>query len=65
MDSYLAVLDAQRSLYNAQQLLIAARLEQLVSEVNLYKALGGGWTDQTQTGAAPAGQPGTAAMPAS
>ncbi|WP_432260249.1 AdeC/AdeK/OprM family multidrug efflux complex outer membrane factor [Cupriavidus sp. TMH.W2] len=47
VDSYLAVLDAQRSLYSAQQLLIQARLERLTSEVNLYKALGGGWHDQT------------------
>lgn len=37
--------DAQLSLYNAQQLLIEARLEQLTSEVNLYNALGGGWHD--------------------
>ncbi|UIF87579.1 AdeC/AdeK/OprM family multidrug efflux complex outer membrane factor [Cupriavidus sp. UYPR2.512] len=60
VDSYLAVLDAQRSLYNAQQLLIQARLEQLTSEVNLYKALGGGWhgptgkrADTSTAGAAP------------
>lgn len=33
--------------YNAQQLLIEAWLEHLTSEVNLYKALGGGWHDST------------------
>ncbi|AGW90433.1 AdeC/AdeK/OprM family multidrug efflux complex outer membrane factor [Cupriavidus necator] len=61
VDSYLAVLDAQRSLYNAQQLLIEARLEQLTSEVNLYKALGGGWHDQTgKAGDAPAAGAGPA-----
>ncbi|CAG2132929.1 AdeC/AdeK/OprM family multidrug efflux complex outer membrane factor [Cupriavidus numazuensis] len=57
VDSYLAVLDAQRSLYNAQQLLIVARQEQLTSEVNLYKALGGGWHDQTGTAADTGSQP--------
>ncbi|TPQ37478.1 efflux transporter outer membrane subunit, partial [Cupriavidus pinatubonensis] len=57
VDSYLAVLDAQRSLYNAQQLLIVARQEQLTSEVNLYKALGGGWHDQTGPAADTGGQP--------
>jgi outer membrane protein, multidrug efflux system len=44
IDSYLSVLDAQRSLYVAQQGLISLRLEQLVNQVNLYKALGG-WTE--------------------
>ena len=47
VDSYLTLLDAQRQLYNAQQTLITDRLNQLTSEVNLYKALGGGWTDVT------------------
>lgn len=43
VDNYLTVLDAQRSLFSAQQQLITDRLNQLTSEVNLYKALGGGW----------------------
>ncbi len=55
MDCYPAGLSAQRSLYIAQQLLIGARQEQLTSEVNLYKALGGGWHDQTRRGADAAG----------
>lgn len=42
VDSYLNVLDAQRSLYAARQQLIATRLEQLANLVTLYKALGGG-----------------------
>ncbi len=42
IDSYLAVLDSQRVLYAAQQNLIGVRLTQLASQVNLYKALGGG-----------------------
>ncbi|MDH0303542.1 MULTISPECIES: AdeC/AdeK/OprM family multidrug efflux complex outer membrane factor [unclassified Pseudomonas] len=48
IDSNLTFLDAQRNLFSAQQALISDRLSQLVSEVNLYKALGGGWYEQTQ-----------------
>jgi outer membrane protein, multidrug efflux system len=42
IDSYLTVLDAQRSLYGAQQGLITVRLSRLVNLVTLYKVLGGG-----------------------
>jgi multidrug efflux system outer membrane protein len=42
VDSYLAVLDSQRSLYGAQQGLIATRLTRLLNLVTLYKVLGGG-----------------------
>jgi outer membrane protein, multidrug efflux system len=42
IDSYLSVLDAQRSLYGAQQGLIAVRLSRLINLVTLYKVLGGG-----------------------
>jgi multidrug efflux system outer membrane protein len=42
IDSYLGVLDAQRSLYSAQQGLIVLRLARLVNQVTLYMALGGG-----------------------
>jgi multidrug efflux system outer membrane protein len=34
-------------LFSAQQSLITDRLAQLTSEVNLYKALGGGWVENT------------------
>lgn len=54
VDSYLTLLDAQRQLFSARQQLIGDRLNQLVSEVNLYKALGGGWNEQTQMATAPA-----------
>jgi multidrug efflux system outer membrane protein len=37
-------------LFSAQQSLITDRLSQLSAEVNLYRALGGGWYEQTQTG---------------
>jgi len=43
VDSYLDVLDAQRSWYGAQQTLIGMRLSRLTNGVTLYKALGGGW----------------------
>ncbi|HEY3307292.1 MAG TPA: AdeC/AdeK/OprM family multidrug efflux complex outer membrane factor [Desulfuromonadaceae bacterium] len=42
VDSYLTVLDSQRSLYGAQQNLIAARLARLANQITLYKVLGGG-----------------------
>ncbi|MGA2782494.1 MAG: efflux transporter outer membrane subunit [Smithella sp.] len=42
IDSYLSVLDAQRSLYGAQQGIINLRLARLVNRVMLYMALGGG-----------------------
>jgi multidrug efflux system outer membrane protein len=42
IDNYLAVLDAQRSLFAAQQGLVALRLAQVASQVRLYAALGGG-----------------------
>jgi outer membrane protein, multidrug efflux system len=45
IDSYLSVLDAQRSLYGAQQGLITIRLSRLTNLVTLYKMLGGGAGD--------------------
>jgi multidrug efflux system outer membrane protein len=42
VDNYLNVLDSQRSLYSAQQSLIAVRLSRLNNLVTLYKVLGGG-----------------------
>lgn len=41
--SYLEALDAQRSLYSAQQDLITLRLTEQSNRVTLYKVLGGGW----------------------
>ena len=43
--SYLDLLDAQRSLFTAQQAVVQTRLAQLQSQVTLYKTLGGGWTE--------------------
>lgn len=42
LDSYLSVLDAQRSLYSAQQGLTAMQLSRLSNRVTLYRVLGGG-----------------------
>ena len=42
IDSYLGVLDAQRSLYGAQQGLVSLQLVRLVNQVRLYAVLGGG-----------------------
>ncbi|KKA05471.1 transporter [Pseudomonas ogarae] len=41
--SYLEALDAQRSLYSAQQDLITLRLTEQSNRVTLYKVMGGGW----------------------
>ena len=41
--SYLDVLDAQRGYFDAQIGLNNAVRDELLSVVNLYKALGGGW----------------------
>ena len=45
MDSYLSVLDAQRSLYTAQRGLVLLRLAKTANTVRLYSVLGGGWSD--------------------
>ncbi|MGO9144765.1 MAG: efflux transporter outer membrane subunit [Desulfomonilia bacterium] len=42
IDNYLGVLDAQRSLYEAQQGLVLLRLVKLNNQVRLYSVLGGG-----------------------
>ncbi|MGQ0752552.1 MAG: TolC family protein [Betaproteobacteria bacterium] len=43
-DDLLAVLEAQRTLFQAQDQLASIRLDRLAGAVALYKALGGGWT---------------------
>lgn len=46
-DSYLVLLDAQRTLYGAQQSLIATDLAEQANRVSLYKVLGGGWRESS------------------
>jgi multidrug efflux system outer membrane protein len=41
--AYLEVLDAQRSLFDAELSEASTVRDQLVSLIQLYKALGGGW----------------------
>jgi multidrug efflux system outer membrane protein len=59
---YFDALDTQRSLFAAQQTLVAVRLARLTNLVTLYKALGGGWTETSQQapvagGVAPSARP--------
>ncbi|QNP49449.1 efflux transporter outer membrane subunit [Diaphorobacter aerolatus] len=44
-DNYLTVLDAQRSLYTAQQTQITLQLAEQVNRITIYKVLGGQWGD--------------------
>jgi NodT family efflux transporter outer membrane factor (OMF) lipoprotein len=43
VDSYLVVLDAQRTLYTAEQTLVTLQLSDAASQLTLYKVFGGGW----------------------
>ena len=47
--SYLDVLTAQTDLYNAEQILVSARLQRLTNLVDLYRALGGGWQEHASS----------------
>ena len=42
-ESYLAILDAESALFNAEEQLAQSRINRAVGFVSLYKALGGGW----------------------
>ncbi|WP_044041158.1 efflux transporter outer membrane subunit [Caballeronia insecticola] len=57
VDSYLAVLTAQTALYEAQQLLITARLNRLTNLVDLYQFMGGGWIEHSGDAPRPADAP--------
>ena len=52
--SYLDLLDAQRSLFQAQQAAVQANLARLQNQVTLYRVLGGGWSDTRVTTASEA-----------
>lgn len=45
VDDYLTLLDTWRMLYGSQQRLVRIRLMQQLNMINLYKALGGGWSE--------------------
>jgi len=42
LDNYLDVLDAQRSLFSTQQGILDLELQKIISQIELYQALGGG-----------------------
>jgi len=48
-DSYLQLLDAERTWYSARQQLATAQLNYLQAQLGLYKALGGGWQVESTT----------------
>lgn len=47
IDNQLTLLDAQRLLFDAQQQRISTQFAKLASEINLYKALGGGYSESS------------------
>lgn len=49
VDDNLSLLDTQRTLYGSQQMLVQTRLARLGNLIDLYKSLGGGWKEHTQT----------------
>jgi multidrug efflux system outer membrane protein len=49
LESFLTVLDANRQLFAAELELAAAQRDQLVTLVQLYKSLGGGWQTGTRS----------------
>ena len=53
MDSFLTLLDARRSLYSARQGLVAVQLAEQANRISLYKALGGGWLENSPAVQAP------------
>ena len=53
--SYYEVLEAQQQLFPAELNLARTRRDQLLAIVSLFKALGGGWQDETKTTAATTG----------
>ncbi len=61
IDTFLASLDSQRSLYQAQRTLVATQLTGASNTVSLYQALGGDWTLEATAGGpvpvTPNGQP--------
>ena len=48
VDSFLILLDAQRSLYSSRQNYLTLNLAQLANQVDFYKVLGGGWKEHTE-----------------
>ncbi len=49
VSTYIELLDPQQQLFPAEIALTRARLQQLVTVVQLYKALGGGWAESERS----------------
>ena len=47
VESFLSVLDAQRSVYAAEDQLVESQRNTAVSLVAVYKSLGGGWSSES------------------
>ena len=47
--SYFDLLDAQRTLFSAQQATVQTQAQQVQNLITLYKVLGGGWSEPTPT----------------
>ncbi|MDU5008364.1 MAG: TolC family protein, partial [Streptococcus sp.] len=47
--SYLDVLDAQRTLFSVQTSVVQVKNNLLLAQIDLYKALGGGWNSPPHT----------------
>ncbi len=45
--SYLDVLDAQRTLFSTQLSVVQVKNNLLLAQIDLYRALGGGWSDSS------------------
>lgn len=70
----LTVLTAQQTLFSAQDQLVQIKLARIQADVNLYRALGGGWTEADElatqamptatTPVAPSAEPGPESVPA-
>ena len=56
LDSYLPVLDAQRELFEGELTLAILRQRELAAIVQLYRALGGGWSQGTPNSTTPHSQ---------
>ena len=46
LSTYIEVLDAQQQLFPAENALAQTRRDELLALVQLYRALGGGWTEE-------------------
>ena len=54
LESFLSVLDAQRSVYAAQDQLVQSERNAVVSLISVYKSLGGGWNHPSASATNPA-----------